>query len=150
VLRAAQIANSWGKGVDKLSFPERRHFAQRNLHHIIDSADRPLDPHASRCLCLGRSRRGHGSTWAARSHMRGMRRWWQGAEAPWQALAACMEVRNALAWGDVAAFPSRLPVQVDGSCNGLQHYAALSRDARGAAAVNLTPVPRPQVGLLLR
>ena len=78
--------------------------------------------------------------------MRGLRRWWQAAEDPWQTLAACMEVRNALAWGDVAAFPSRLPVQVDGSCNGLQHYAALSRDARGAAAVNLTPVSRPQVG----
>ena len=32
----------------------------------------------------------------------------------------------------------------DGSCNGLQHYAALGRDARGGAAVNLTPSEKPQ------
>ena len=56
-----------------------------------------------------------------------------------------MEVRDALASGDPAAFRSRLPVQMDGSCNGLQHYAALSRDAPGAHAVNLLPVDRPQV-----
>ena len=73
------------------------------------------------------------------------RRWWQSADAPWQCLAACMEVRDALASGDPAAFRSRLPVQMDGSCNGLQHYAALSRDAPGAHAVNLLPVDRPQV-----
>ena len=72
-------------------------------------------------------------------------RWWQRAEDPWQTLAACMELRDALAWHDVAAFPSRLPVQVDGSCNGLQHYAALGRDAQGGTAVNLCPAPRPQV-----
>ncbi|GFH30236.1 DNA-directed RNA polymerase, partial [Haematococcus lacustris] len=32
----------------------------------------------------------------------------------------------------------------DGSCNGLQHYAALARDSRGAAAVNLVPSDKPQ------
>jgi DNA-directed RNA polymerase, mitochondrial len=36
-----------------------------------------------------------------------------------------------------------LPVHQDGSCNGLQHYAALGRDALGGAAVNLTPGPKP-------
>ena len=64
-------------------------------------------------------------------------------------LAACMEVRGALAWhdawGSTATYPSRLPVQIDGSCNGLQHYAALGRDAPGGAAVNLEPFDRPQV-----
>lgn len=54
-------------------------------------------------------------------------------------------MRDALASGDPATFRSRLPVQMDGSCNGLQHYAALSRDAPGAHAVNLLPVDRPQV-----
>jgi hypothetical protein len=39
-------------------------------------------------------------------------RWWTRAEKPWQALAACMEVRDALASGNPAAFLSRLPVQV--------------------------------------
>ncbi|KAK8776990.1 hypothetical protein V5799_029663 [Amblyomma americanum] len=32
----------------------------------------------------------------------------------------------------------------DGSCNGLQHYAALGRDAHGAAQVNLQPDDKPQ------
>ena len=31
----------------------------------------------------------------------------------------------------------------DGSCNGLQHYAALGRDQAGAASVNLAPSDRP-------
>ena len=74
------------------------------------------------------------------------RRWWQDADAPWQCLAACMEVRDALASGDPASFRSRLPVQMDGSCNGLQHYAALSRDEPGGRSVNLLPVDRPQAG----
>lgn len=39
---------------------------------------------------------------------------------------------------------SSLPVHQDGSCNGLQHYAALGRDLEGGAAVNLTPSPVPQ------
>ena len=33
----------------------------------------------------------------------------------------------------------------DGSCNGLQHYAAIGRDRLGAAAVNLVPADKPQV-----
>jgi len=55
-----------------------------------------------------------------------------------------MEVRDALASGDPAGFRSRLPVQMDGSCNGLQHYAALSRDEAGGRSVNLLPCDRPQ------
>ncbi|BDA47730.1 probable DNA-directed RNA polymerase 2, chloroplastic/mitochondrial [Coccomyxa sp. Obi] len=110
------IANSWGQKVDKQSFEGRRHFVQRNLESVLDSAERPLDGH----------------------------RWWIKAEKPWQCLAACMEVRDALASGNPAAFPSRLPVQMDGSCNGLQHYAALGRDAEGGNAVNLRPNSAPQ------
>jgi len=32
----------------------------------------------------------------------------------------------------------------DGSCNVLQHYAALGRDVVGAESVNLTPVNAPK------
>ena len=56
--------------------------------------------------------------------------WWHQADKPWQFLAACV----AWAYPDVAA---RLPIQMDGSCNGLQHYAALGRDEDGARSVNL-------------
>lgn len=33
---------------------------------------------------------------------------------------------------------------ISGSCNGLQHYAALGLDANGGAQVNLSPSPEPQ------
>jgi DNA-directed RNA polymerase, mitochondrial len=36
-----------------------------------------------------------------------------------------------------------LPVHQDGTCNGLQHYAALGGDARGARQVNLDTTERP-------
>ena len=38
---------------------------------------------------------------------------------------------------------SCIPIHQDGSCNGLQHYAALGGDELGAAAVNLAPAERP-------
>lgn len=39
---------------------------------------------------------------------------------------------------------STLPIHQDGSCNGLQHYAALGRDELGGKAVNLFPSSSPQ------
>jgi DNA-directed RNA polymerase len=41
-------------------------------------------------------------------------------------------------------FVSHLPVTVDGSCNGLQHFSAMLRDELGAKAVNLTATDSPQ------
>ncbi|CAF2062046.1 unnamed protein product [Brassica napus] len=38
---------------------------------------------------------------------------------------------------------SHIPIHQDGSCNGLQHYAALGRDKTGAAAVNLFTGEKP-------
>jgi len=38
---------------------------------------------------------------------------------------------------------SRAHIHVDGSCNGMQHYAALGRDDRGARQVNLADAERP-------
>ncbi|KDD74577.1 DNA-dependent RNA polymerase [Helicosporidium sp. ATCC 50920] len=55
-----------------------------------------------------------------------------------------MEIEGALASGDPASFQSSLPVHMDGSCNGLQHYAALGRDLSGGRAVNLVPGEGPQ------
>ena len=36
-----------------------------------------------------------------------------------------------------------MPVHQDGTCNGMQHYAALGGDVRGAKAVNLENGSRP-------
>lgn len=54
-----------------------------------------------------------------------------------------MELRNALESEDPHAFLSTLPVHQDGTCNGLQHYAALGGDDRGAKQVNLSAGDRP-------
>lgn len=70
---------------------------------------------------------------------------WTEADSPWQLLAVCMDIAAAQRSGDPATYCSRLPVHQDGSCNGLQHYAALGRDAWGGSAVNLTPNEGHQV-----
>lgn len=42
-----------------------------------------------------------------------------------------------------ALYESNLPVHQDGTCNGLQHYAALGGDTAGAQHVNLQQGERP-------
>lgn len=55
-----------------------------------------------------------------------------------------MEIANAIRSGDPSKYISHFPIHQDGSCNGLQHYAALGRDQAGAASVNLSPSEVPQ------
>ncbi|VDK67685.1 unnamed protein product [Onchocerca ochengi] len=69
--------------------------------------------------------------------------WWTKSEEPWQTLSACIEIRNALQTNDPTTFISHLPIYQDGSCNGLQHYAALGRDQEGGKEVNLVPAEKP-------
>uniref|UniRef100_A0A183AYT0 DNA-directed RNA polymerase n=1 Tax=Echinostoma caproni TaxID=27848 RepID=A0A183AYT0_9TREM len=96
---------------------ERLEFANSILDEIIDSAVNPFEG----------------------------RRWWQEQEEPWQTLACCREIFAALNHeGGPESFVSHFPVHQDGSCNGLQHYAALGRDQRGAESVNLTNKNCPQ------
>ncbi|MBN3323041.1 RPOM protein, partial [Atractosteus spatula] len=71
-------------------------------------------------------------------------KWWTEADEPWQALACCMEIANASRSPDHTQYISHFPVHQDGSCNGLQHYAALGRDVIGATSVNLMPCEVPQ------
>lgn len=66
------------------------------------------------------------------------------AEDPWQCLSTCVELAAALRSEDPTAYVCRLPIHQDGSCNGLQHYAALGGDLDGAKQVNLEPSDRPQ------
>lgn len=54
-----------------------------------------------------------------------------------------MELRGALESGDPHGYMSSLPVHQDGTCNGLQHYAALGGDDQGAKQVNLSVTDRP-------
>nr|KAF6481573.1 RNA polymerase mitochondrial [Molossus molossus] len=98
------------------SLQARLAFADEVMKDILDSADQPM---------MGR-------------------KWWMEADEPWQALACCMEIAQAVRAPNPAAYVSHFPVHQDGSCNGLQHYAALGRDSVGAASVNLVPSDVPQ------
>ncbi|KAL9253099.1 DNA-directed RNA polymerase 1B, mitochondrial-like protein [Drosera capensis] len=109
------MANLYAGGVDKLSYDERVAFTETHLDDIFDSADKPLEGG----------------------------RWWLGAEDPFQCLAVCMNLTEALRSSSPEAYVSHVPVHQDGSCNGLQHYAALGRDKLGAAAVNLVAGDKP-------
>lgn len=62
---------------------------------------------------------------------------WLEVEDCWQSLAAMFDLHGALKSGDPENYISHLHIHQDGSCNGLQHYAALGRDFDGAFQVNL-------------
>lgn len=67
--------------------------------------------------------------------------YWKDADKPYQFLAFCFEYAEAHGAGE--GFRSRLPVALDGSCNGLQHFSAMLRDEVGGRAVNLIPSETP-------
>lgn len=100
-------------GVDKVSFEDRVAWVQEHEEAILASA---LDPHAEGAF-------------------------WTTAEKPWQALAACFDWLGYSLNGNDHV--SHLPIAMDGSCSGLQHYSAMLRDPIGGAAVNLVPTSTP-------
>ena len=109
-----QFSNMCGN--DKCSLKDRAAFADEHLESIRASARDPLASNA----------------------------FWRSADEPWQCLATCIEIAEALDSDDPKKYISHLPVQQDGSCNGSQHYAALGGDVEGAEQVNLAPSPVPQ------
>jgi DNA-directed RNA polymerase len=105
------LANLMGK--DKLSFDDRVRYVDSNIGEAVAAGRDPLSSAAGA--------------------------FWLKADSPFQALAVCRELADL---SQVPAharelYESRVPVHQDGSCNGLQHYAALGRDEAGARAVNL-------------
>ncbi|KNC31315.1 hypothetical protein FF38_14279 [Lucilia cuprina] len=98
------------------SVRERLLYAEEAMPDILDSADNPLNG----------------------------RKWWTKSDEPWQTLACCMEIAKVYRSPNPEEYLSRFPIHQDGSCNGLQHYAALGRDKAGAHSVNLAPAPIPQ------
>lgn len=100
----------------KSSAAERLAYADEIIDLIMDSADHPFD--------------GQG--------------WWKQSDEKWQTLACCIELTRAIRSGKPEDYVSHMPIHQDGSCNGLQHYAALGRDQMGARSVNLVPAEYPQ------
>jgi DNA-directed RNA polymerase, mitochondrial len=72
----------------------------------------------------------------------GTRELWLAADKPFSFLAACFEWEGYCRLGE--GYQSRLPIALDGSNSGLQHYSAALRDELGGAYVNLTSTPQPQ------
>jgi DNA-directed RNA polymerase len=109
-----QLAGAYGK--DKLGFQERIQFVNENIELILDSANRPLNG----------------------------KMWWKKGEKPWQTLALCIEINLILEFekkgNDTENYLCRIPIHQDGSCNGLQHYAALGADLEGGKSVNLVSI----------
>ena len=69
-------------------------------------------------------------------------RFWCDADKPFQFLAFCFDWAGYKKEG--YGYMSCLPVQMDGSCNGLQHFSAMLRDDIGGKAVNLLPADKPE------
>ncbi|CAI0394305.1 unnamed protein product [Linum tenue] len=109
------LANLYGGGVEKMPHDARLGFVENHLADIFDSAQNPVDG----------------------------KRWWLTAEDPFQCLAACINLSEALMSESPHSTISYLPIHQDGSCNGLQHYAALGRDTLEATAVNLVAGEKP-------
>jgi len=116
------LANQFGQ--DKLTFDDRSQWVMRNLHHVMASVperDKPFEYYYD------------------------TNAFWAHAKSPIQGYAACVELASAMRHhtGNPFEYPSSLPVHQDGSCNGLQHYAAIARDEIGGASVNLTEAAQP-------
>lgn len=114
---AVHGAGVWGE--DKCSFDDRAAFIEGMEETIRDIAADPLTF-----------------------------REWANADKPWQFLAWALEWNEMLEHEDngyaSSTFRSRIPVAMDGSCSGIQHYSAMLRDRRGGEAVNLTDTDKPQ------
>jgi DNA-directed RNA polymerase len=68
--------------------------------------------------------------------------WWTKADSPFCFMAACRELVGFVEEG--AGYVCHLPIAIDGSCSGLQHYSAMLRDPKGAKSVNLVPTEAPE------
>lgn len=66
---------------------------------------------------------------------------WKGADSPYCFLAACIALQGH--FDDPTGYVCHIPVAVDGSCSGLQHFSALLRDTEGGSYVNLLPSEKP-------
>lgn len=65
-----------------------------------------------------------------------------GTEAPWCMFSAAWELREAYRSGNARGYKCSIPIHMDATCSGLQHFAALLKDETAAVYVNLIDPPR--------
>jgi len=102
-------------GFDKESLDLREKWAEEHIDEIEISVAEPLD--------FG---------------------WWLDADKPLQFLAACEELINALNTDNPENFISHIPIAMDGSCSGIQHYSMMLKDEVGGKGVNLIDSKKPE------
>lgn len=103
-------------GVDKVSYKDRVKWVSDNFVSIVNVCTDPIR---------------HKDFWA-------------NADKPWQFLAFCIEyTKLQIAMKNGQKYAVRIPIALDGTCNGIQNYSALFRDDMGAKACNLSPSDRP-------
>jgi len=107
-----QVATTYG--LDKATMAERLQWTKDNIFTITRVAEDPIDNIGD----------------------------WEGAEEPWQFLAACDEYYHCCIMQDRDT--TGLPVATDATCSGLQILAGLARDKKTAQLVNVLPSDRPQ------
>lgn len=87
------LANLYAGGIEKQSYDGRLGFIEDHIHDIFDSADHPINGN----------------------------RWWLTAEDPFQCLAACINLSEALRSSSPNSFISHLPIhQVNSSLEALK------------------------------
>ena len=109
---AFQVATSYG--LDKATMEERLEWTRDNVSLVSAVATNPIAFIAE----------------------------WEGAEEPWQFLAACDEYYHCCVKRD--RHTTSLPVATDATCSGLQILAGLARDKSTATLVNVVPSDKPQ------
>ena len=109
---AFQVATTYG--LDKHTWDERQQWVKDNVFTITRVAEDPIDNIGD----------------------------WEGAEEPWQFLAACEEYYHCVILKD--RLTTGLCVATDATCSGLQILAGLARDKSTAQLVNVLPSDRPQ------
>jgi DNA-directed RNA polymerase len=96
-------------GFDKERFVDRARWTDQNWDRICLTLDRPED---------------FPETW--------------GKDAPWCMFSAAWELREAYRTKSPETYCTGIPIHMDATCSGLQHFSALLRDPIGGAYVNLT------------
>ena len=100
-------------GYDKVTIADRVQWVESNMDNIMKTERSPVE----------------------------MVEWWGQADKPFQFLAAVIDYARFKSEG--FGYLSSLPVQFDGSCNGLQNFSAMLKDEVGGEATNLTPGDKP-------
>lgn len=115
---AIHTANTFGK--DKLPYKERIEWTWANRELIRQVAQNPMDD------------------------LEGSTEWMKAdkGEGAFQFLAAALDMAAYMEQGD--GYHSSLPIMIDGTCNGIQHLSAMTRDAEAGYHVNLVPGDKPQ------